>query len=155
MLAWHHQDAYLCLAFMKTQFIVCLGAKTIMFGELKQSFGTDAVACHRDVVKRMLSWLTKHIFLTLLLNSHFYAFPALQPVSPMPSCGLKEAFCAGAFLVVLLEITSLVMSKMCCFFLLLTVSPNCSQVYFLSLFLSHFKFGLSLEPASLQLFYSN
>lgn len=70
-------DAYWCLAFMKTQFIVCLGAKTITFVKLKQSFGTDAVARHRDVVKWMLSWLSKHIFLALLFSSLFYAFPAL------------------------------------------------------------------------------
>lgn len=67
--------AFWCLAFLK--FIVLLGAKTIMFSELKQSFGTPAVARHRGVVKPMLPWLTRHISLALLLNSYFYAISAL------------------------------------------------------------------------------
>lgn len=42
------------------QFVVCLGSKTIMFSNLRQSFGIAAVARHRDVFKWMLchGWLS-------------------------------------------------------------------------------------------------
>lgn len=36
------------------EFVVCLGSKTIMFSNLRQSFGLAAVARHRDIFKWML-----------------------------------------------------------------------------------------------------